>query len=63
MYKKLVYSFPSHFFSLAEPYKGPKLRPAPGAYPVYYSGAFVNGKFGKSIRAFTADEFEKQNFL
>uniref|UniRef100_A0A336MVU7 CSON004896 protein n=1 Tax=Culicoides sonorensis TaxID=179676 RepID=A0A336MVU7_CULSO len=47
----------------SEPYIGPKLRPAPGAYPVYYSGANVNGKFGKSIKYYTIREFEKRNLV
>jgi len=32
------------------PHPGQKIRPAPGAYPVYYSSAFVNGKFGKTVQ-------------
>lgn len=29
-------------------------------YPVYYVNTKVNGKFGKSVRAFTSEEFVEQ---
>lgn len=35
-----------------------------GTHPVYYAGiAKVNGRFGKNIRFFTSDEFEKFNLF
>lgn len=38
----------------------PKMYVAEGASPIYHAGiASVNGRFGKSIRAFTVNEFEK----
>jgi hypothetical protein len=29
-------------------------------YPVYYVNTKVNGKFGKSVRAFTSEEFHEK---
>lgn len=44
--------------SLAVSENGPSMRA--GASPIYHAGiASVNGRFGKSIRAFTVNEFEK----
>ncbi|XP_063706627.1 uncharacterized protein LOC134835640 [Culicoides brevitarsis] len=46
-------------FVASEPYMGPKLRLADGAYPVYYGGAYTNGKFGKSIKFYNLREFRQ----
>uniref|UniRef100_A0A1Q3G528 Putative conserved secreted protein n=1 Tax=Culex tarsalis TaxID=7177 RepID=A0A1Q3G528_CULTA len=44
--------------SLAVSGNGPSMRSE--ASPIYHAGiASVNGRFGKSIRAFTVNEFEK----
>lgn len=43
--------------------RGAKLHIANGAYPVYYSIARVNGRFGKHIRAYDIDEFNSANKL
>lgn len=36
---------------------GAKQKKSQRNYPVYYVNTKVNGKFGKSVRAFTSDEF------
>lgn len=36
--------------------RSPRLNLAPGAYPVFYSIAAANGKFGRNIRALTKEE-------
>lgn len=43
--------------------RGAKLHIASGAYPVYYSIARVNGRFGKHIRAYDIIEFNNANKL
>lgn len=43
--------------------RGERLHIAPGAYPVYYSLARANGRFGKYIRALTPAEIEKYNII
>lgn len=43
--------------------RGARLHIAPGAYPVYYSLARANGRFGKYIRALTRAEIEKYNII
>lgn len=37
----------------------PRLNLASGAYPVYYSIAAANGKFGRNIRALTKEEISR----
>lgn len=44
-------------------YREARLHVADGAYPVYYSIARVNGNFGKYIRAFRPNEYDKLNSL
>lgn len=43
--------------------RGAKLHIASGAYPVYYSIARANGRFGKHIRAYDIIEFNNANKL
>lgn len=41
----------------------PRLNLASGAYPVFYSIASANGKFGRNIRALTKEEISQANRL
>lgn len=43
--------------------RGARLHIAPGAYPVYYSLARANGRFGKYIRALSRAEIEQYNII
>lgn len=42
---------------------GARLHIATGAYPVYYSLARANGRFGKHIRALSPAEIERYNTI
>lgn len=54
-----ISSRPNRATRMAGVRSGARLHVADGAYPVYYAISRVNGRFGKQIRSFRPEEFEK----